>query len=123
MPKRKRLTDAGIAKLRPEDREYTVWDTRVAGLGVRVRPSGSRTFIYRRKTDRGVRKLSFGPAALRKVDEVRRACMEAATADRRNGRRRARDGAAVPGLRRRPLEGGPFRALASLPRRRGSAPS
>ena len=79
MPKRKRLTDAGIARLRPEEREYTVWDTAVAGLGVRVRPSGSRTFVYHRKTDQGVRKMSFGPAALRKVEEVRRACMEAAT--------------------------------------------
>ena len=79
MPTRKRLTDAGIARLRSKAREYTLWDTGVAGLGVRVRPSGSRTFIYHRKTDRGVRKMSFGPAALRKVEEVRRACMEAAT--------------------------------------------
>ncbi len=79
MPRRRRLTDAGIARLRPEAREYTVWDTNMAGLGVRVRPSGSRTFIYHRKTDRGVKKMSFGPAALRKVEEVRRACMEAAT--------------------------------------------
>ena len=84
MPKRKRLTDAGIARLRPEAREYTVWDMGVAGLGVRVRPSGSRTFIYHRKTDRGVKKMSFGPAALRKVEDVRRLCLEAApeTADR-----------------------------------------
>ena len=79
MPRRKRLTDAGIARLRAEEREYTLWDTGVAGLGVRVRPSGSRTFIYHRKTDRGVKKISFGPAALRKVEEVRSACMEAAT--------------------------------------------
>ena len=79
MPKRKRLTDAGIARLRAQAREYTLWDTGVAGLGVRVRPSGSRTFIYHRKTEGGVRKMSFGPAALRKVEEVRRACMEAAT--------------------------------------------
>ena len=84
MPQRRRLTDAGIARLRPEAREYTVWDIGVAGLGVRVRPSGSRTFIYHRKTDRGVKKLSFGPAALRKVEDVRRLCLEAAaeTADR-----------------------------------------
>ncbi len=79
MPRRKRLTDAGIARLRAQAREYTVWDTRVAGLGVRVRSSGSRTFIFHRKTEGGVRKMSFGPAALRKVEEVRRACMEAAT--------------------------------------------
>ena len=79
MPTRKRLSDAGIARLRAGAREYTVWDTGVAGLGVRVRPSGSRTFIYHRKTAGGVRKMSFGPAALRTVEEVRRACMETAT--------------------------------------------
>ncbi len=81
MPDRRRLTDAGVARLRAGAREYTVWDTQVAGLGVRIRPSGSRTFIYHRKTDRGVRKTSFGPAALCKVEEIRRACMEAAAGD------------------------------------------
>ena len=78
MPRRKRLTDAGIARLRAQAREYTVWDTQTAGLGVRVRPSGSRTFIYHRKTADSIRKMSFGPAALRKVMDVRRACVEAA---------------------------------------------
>ncbi len=78
MPRRKRLTDAGIARLRSEAREYTLWDTQVGGLGVRVRPSGSRTFIYHRKTADGVRKMSFGPTTLRTVEDVRRACMEAA---------------------------------------------
>ena len=79
MPRRKRLTDAGIARLRAGTREYTVWDTGVAGLGVRVRPSGSRTFVYHRKTPAGVRKLSFGPAMLCEVEEVRRACLAAAS--------------------------------------------
>ena len=79
MPIRKRLTDAGIARLRPKAREYTLWDTGVAGLGVRVRPSGSRTFVYHRKTAAGVRKMSFGPAALREVEDVRRACLAAAS--------------------------------------------
>ena len=78
MPRRKRLTDAGIARLRAQAREYTVWDTGMAGLGVRVRPSGSRTFIYHRKTEAGIRKMSFGPAALRTVEDVRRACLAAA---------------------------------------------
>ena len=77
MPTRKRLTDAGIARLRPKAREYTVWDTGVAGLGVRVRPSGSRTFIYHRKTADGIRKMSFGPVALRMVEDVRRDCLAA----------------------------------------------
>ena len=80
MPRRKRLTDAGIARLTPEAREYTVWDMNIAGLGVRVRPSGSKTWVYHRKTSEGMRKISFGPAGLRKVEEVRRACLEATAA-------------------------------------------
>ena len=81
MPERRKLTDSGIARLRPSAREYTVWDTQVAGLGVRVRPSGSRTFVYYRRTEGSVRKLSFGPAALRRVADVRRECLTAAAGD------------------------------------------
>ena len=81
MPRRKRLTDAGIARLRPEPREYTVWDTRVRGLGVRVRPSGTRTYIYHPKSASGTRKVSLGPVTLRAIEEVRRSCLAmAATA-------------------------------------------
>ena len=79
MPKRRRLTDAGIARLRAGASEYTVWDSKVAGLGVRVRPSGSRTWIFHHNSADGVRKMSFGPALLRKVEEVRRDCLAAAT--------------------------------------------
>ena len=80
MPRRKRLTDAGIAKLRPERREYTVWDTRVAGLGVRVRPSGLRTYIHLRKSAVGAKKVSLGPATSRGIEEVRRECLATAAA-------------------------------------------
>ena len=80
MPRRKRLTDAGIARLRPEPREYTVWDTRVRGLGVRVRPSGTRTYIYQRKSASGMRKVSLGPATLCAIEEVRRSCLAMAAA-------------------------------------------
>ncbi|MCY4504134.1 MAG: Arm DNA-binding domain-containing protein, partial [Alphaproteobacteria bacterium] len=79
MATRKRLTDAGIVRLRAQAREYTVWDTQLAGLGVRVRPSGSRTFVYHRKTADGIRKMSFGPKGLRRVEDVRRDCLAAAS--------------------------------------------
>ena len=81
MPRRQRLTDAAIAKLRPEPREYTVWDTRVPGLGVRVRPSGSCTYVHHRTSGAGARKVSLGPATLRGIEEVRRACLASATAE------------------------------------------
>lgn len=41
-----RLTDAGVARLKPGGTEYIVRDSRVAGLGVRVLPSGHRSFVW-----------------------------------------------------------------------------
>ena len=71
---RMRLTDAGIVRLRPCEREYTVWDTRIAGLGVRVRPSGGTSFVLLRKVDGRAKRLSLGATATRNVEEVRREC-------------------------------------------------
>ena len=71
---RRRLTDAGIARLAPAVREYTVWDTRQAGLGVRVRPSGHRSFVYCPKGDDKARRITLGPAALTSVGEARSKC-------------------------------------------------
>ena len=53
--RRARLTDAAIARLRPRDREYTVWDSRVPGLGVRVRPTGGKSYVLLRRTGRPYR--------------------------------------------------------------------
>ena len=71
---RMRLTDAAIARLRPRAREYTVWDTRVPGLGVRVRPSGGRSYVVLQETDSRSKRVSLGPVSLKKIDEVRREC-------------------------------------------------
>ena len=69
-----RLTDAAIARLRPREREYTVWDTRTPGLGVRVRPSGGRSFVFLHRSDGRSRRTSLGAVAARSVDAVRREC-------------------------------------------------
>ena len=71
---RRRLTDAGIARLAPAVLEYTVWDTRQAGLGVRVRPSGHRSFVHYRKGEDGAHRLTLGSAALTSVEEARSMC-------------------------------------------------
>ena len=78
--KRRRLTDANVARLKPTAREYTVWDTRLAGLGVRVRPSGHRSFVYCCKGEGGARRITLGPAALMGVEEARARCLEIETA-------------------------------------------
>ena len=77
--KRRRLTDANVAKLGPSAREFTVWDTRISGLGVRVRPSGHRSFVYCRKGEGGARRITLGPAALMGVEEARAKCLDIET--------------------------------------------
>ena len=69
-----RLTDAAIARLRPRAREYTVWDSRLPGLGIRVRPGGGKSYVLLRQSPRGSRRLSLGPVSARKIEEVRRDC-------------------------------------------------
>ena len=72
---RRRLTDANVAKLAPAAREYTVWDRRHAGLGVRIRSSGHRSFVYWRKGKGGARRVTLGLAALMSVEEARAKCL------------------------------------------------
>ncbi len=85
--KRRRLTDANVARLAPMAREHTVWDTRQAGLGVRVRSSGHRSYVYCRKGEGGARRITLGSAALMTVEEARAKCLAVET-DARSGRPR-----------------------------------
>ena len=69
-----RLTDRAVARLRPRAREYTVWDSLVAGLGVRVRPSGGRSYVLLEDAGGRTRRVSLGPVSLKSVAEARREC-------------------------------------------------
>ena len=87
---RRKLTDAAIARLRPGEREYTVWDTGVPGLGVRVRPTGGKSYVLMERVRGRSARVSLGAVSTRPVAEIRRTCHE----------RRAnpgRDGANSPG--------------------------
>ena len=46
------------------------------GFGIRVRPSGHKSYVYHRHAESQSRKFTFGPVALGSVDEARRECME-----------------------------------------------
>ena len=70
-----RLSDAGIAGLKPDKTEYIVRDRRVAGLGVRVRPSGHRSFVWHGHANGGAVRLTIGSAALITVEDARRECL------------------------------------------------
>ncbi len=72
--KKVRLTDASVARLRPGGTEYIVRDIRVAGLGVRVRPSGHRSFVWHGTVNGKAMRLTVGSAALMTVEEARSEC-------------------------------------------------
>ena len=82
---RARLTDASIARLRPREREYTVWDLRLPGLGVRVRTTGARTFVLLRDAGGRSRRVSLGPVGARTVEEIRREAHAVAATSPPNG--------------------------------------
>ena len=87
----KTLTDAGVARLKPGRTEYILRDTRLAGLGVRVRPSGHRSFVWHGAVNGRMVRRAIGSAVLMTVEEARSAC------------RALLDGAHPPSAGRAPL--------------------
>ena len=72
---RMRLTDAAVERLRPREREYTVWDDRIHGLGVRVRPGGGKSYVWLQRSGGRSKRISLGLVSLRTVAEARRDCL------------------------------------------------
>lgn len=48
-----RLTKTTVAEAAPADREYILWDSRVPGFGLRVRPTGGKSYIFAYRTSGG----------------------------------------------------------------------
>jgi len=86
---RVRLTDAGVGRLKPNTTEFTVWDSEVPGLGVRVRPSGHRSFVWHGRIQGEPVRTTVGPAALMAVDDARKRALalRGGTAPRKAERR------------------------------------
>ena len=75
MTQRTRLTDAGITRLKPGSTDYTVWDTVTPGLGVRVRTSGFRGYVFHQRGKGYSRRFSLGSVALKGVGDARKECL------------------------------------------------
>ena len=56
---RKRLTDAGIHRLTGKKTRYEVWDTE-PGLGLRIAPSGRKSFVYLYRFEGRPRRMTLG---------------------------------------------------------------
>ena len=55
-----RLTVNAIAAAKPRAKEYTLWDGTLAHFGVRVHPSGVRSFIVQARARGRMRKVTLG---------------------------------------------------------------
>ena len=91
--RRVRLTDAGVGRLKPHTTEYAVWDSEVSGLGVRVRPSGHRSFVWHRRVQGEPVRATVGPAALMTVEDARKRALALSVG---NAPRRAEGRSGIP---------------------------
>ena len=75
MPK---LTKRFVDSVKPEgEREIVYWDETLPGFGLRVRSSGSKTFVCQYRNTQGrTRKLTLGPFGRLTVEEARRLAKE-----------------------------------------------
>ncbi len=89
-----RLSDRAVARLGAAASEYTVWDTRNTGLGVRVRPSGHRSFVVLNNRDGCSERRTLGPASHMSVEDARSRCF----AIQSDGRDPSQDTPSAPAL-------------------------
>ena len=71
------LTDKCIHNLPPKTKQYEVFDSKVRGLGIRVSPGGTRSFILLYRLGRRNRRLTLGAYGIVSLAEARRRAMEA----------------------------------------------
>lgn len=72
MKKLNHLTQKSVDAAKPEFKEYTLWDLHIPGFGLRVRPSGSKTFtLLYRIHGKKQRRYSVGAAHVFTVKEAR----------------------------------------------------
>ena len=66
-----RLTDNLVAAARPAAREYSLRDTKISGLSLRVLPSGVKRWVMRFQDDERIRKVTLGDAQRMPVKDAR----------------------------------------------------
>ena len=66
-----RLTKRSVEALEIRDRDYLEWDRDVSGFGVRVYPSGKKTYLIRYRSGRRTRRYTIGSHGVLTADQAR----------------------------------------------------
>ncbi len=69
---RARLSAAAVIAARPKAGEYTLWDGALSNFGVRVHPSGARSFIVQTRVKGRMRKITLGRLSDVGITEARK---------------------------------------------------
>ena len=55
-----RLTKRAVEAARPQAKDYLIFDDQLPGFGLRVMPSGKKSYLIQYRRNRRTRRLSFG---------------------------------------------------------------
>jgi len=61
MPK---LTKRIVDTAEPRAREYFIWDSDIPGLGLRILPSGRKSYVVQYRAGRRSRRMTLGPSTV-----------------------------------------------------------
>ena len=67
-----RLTKRSVEGFSVEAKDYLVWDRDVRGFGVRIYPSGKKTYLVQYRAGRRTRRVTIGQHGVLTTDEARR---------------------------------------------------
>ena len=67
-----RLSANAVAAAKPRAREYTLWDGSLSHFGVRVQPSGVKSFIVQTRAQGRMRKITLGRYPEMGIEKARR---------------------------------------------------
>lgn len=72
------LTEEAVAKAMPRASEYTIWDEAIRTFGLRVRPTGSRSFVLylRVRGNTTLRKITLGRVGALTLQSARKMARE-----------------------------------------------
>ena len=83
------ITKRAVDALKPADKPWIAWDDKLTGFGVRVHPTGAKSFIVNYRTGDGGRKAPNKQVVLGRYGKNRsRSGQTPGTDDPRQGRRR-----------------------------------
>lgn len=69
---RQNLTEKRVAALAPIDKDRIVWDQEIPGFGVRLKPSGAKSYVIQYRRGAASRRMALGRCEVLKLDDARR---------------------------------------------------